>query len=404
MPEEEAADLKEMYDSMDKYATEAKYDSAEDYLKELYGDSADMQSYKAYYDTLALASSYYSHHAKTLLESYTDEDLRKHEGDTPYEYDSFTYASFYLPLDQFKIGGTKGENGKITYSDAELAAAEKYLVKVAGQLSADSINTIEKLNAAIASMEDQLAKDKGEDVEKVKHSTATQNKELMYSKISSTMQEWLRDESRVNGDITAIPYEISTAIEEDDKDAEKVLQGYYIVLFQDRTDNIFPLVNVRHILAAFKGGTYNSSTGQTVYTDAEKKAAKEEAEKLLKQWQDGEATEESFAALANKHSADGDGTTGGLYEDIYPGQMVTNFNDWCFDDSRKPGDTGIVETEYGYHVMYFVGQDEMTYRDRMISERIQQENIAIWYDDILATADIEEKDTSMLNKDVILSR
>ena len=46
----------------------------------------------------------------------------------------------------------------------------------------------------------------------------------------------------------------------------------------------------------------------------------------------------------------------------------------------------------------------MTYRDRMISERIQQENIATWYDDILATADIEEKDTSMLNKDVVLSR
>ena len=36
--------------------------------------------------------------------------------------------------------------------------------------------------------------------------------------------------------------------------------------------------------------------------------------------------------------------------------MVEEFNDWCFDAARKPGDTGIVETPYGYHVMYFVAQ------------------------------------------------
>ena len=34
--------------------------------------------------------------------------------------------------------------------------------------------------------------------------------------------------------------------------------------------------------------------------------------------------------------------------------MVPTFNDWCFDPSRQPGDTGIAETDYGVHVMYFV--------------------------------------------------
>ena len=40
--------------------------------------------------------------------------------------------------------------------------------------------------------------------------------------------------------------------------------------------------------------------------------------------------------------------------------MVTEFNDWCFDESRQPGDTGIVYNEgsyTGYHVIYFVGTD-----------------------------------------------
>ena len=35
--------------------------------------------------------------------------------------------------------------------------------------------------------------------------------------------------------------------------------------------------------------------------------------------------------------------------------MVTSFNDWCFDPARKPGDTGIVYSSYGAHIMYFVG-------------------------------------------------
>lgn len=44
--------------------------------------------------------------------------------------------------------------------------------------------------------------------------------------------------------------------------------------------------------------------------------------------------------------------------------MVSEFNDWCFDESRKAGDTGIVANDaaggsyIGYHVMYFVGTDD----------------------------------------------
>ena len=41
--------------------------------------------------------------------------------------------------------------------------------------------------------------------------------------------------------------------------------------------------------------------------------------------------------------------------------MVSEFEDWCFDSSRQPGDTGIVQTSYGYHVMYFVSTNENPY-------------------------------------------
>ena len=69
----------------------------------------------------------------------------------------------------------------------------------------------------------------------------------------------------------------------------------------------------------------------------------------------------AFLMMYTKLSDDtGSNTKGGLYTEVYKGQMVTEFNDWCFDESRQPGDTGIVYNEgsyTGYHVIYFVGTD-----------------------------------------------
>ena len=39
--------------------------------------------------------------------------------------------------------------------------------------------------------------------------------------------------------------------------------------------------------------------------------------------------------------------------------MVATFNDWCFDESRQTGDHGLVKTQYGYHILYFVDSDEI---------------------------------------------
>ena len=90
-------------------------------------------------------------------------------------------------------------------------------------------------------------------------------------------------------------------------------------------------------------------------SEADWKKAEDEANSLYQEWLNGDATEESFAALAIEHSADGGSAQyGGLYEDIAEGYMVDAFNDWCMDGRRVYGDTGIVKTEYGYHIMYFV--------------------------------------------------
>ena len=137
-------------------------------------------------------------------------------------------------------------------------------------------------------------------------------------------------------------------------------------MFHSRTRNDYNTVDVRHIL--FKVDTTGLDSKAEDYQaklEELKAGKKQEAENALQAWKDGDATEASFAALANELSDDtGSNTNGGLYKQVYKGQMVSEFNDWCFDESRKAGDTGIVanaatgSSYIGYHVMYFVGTDD----------------------------------------------
>lgn len=130
-------------------------------------------------------------------------------------------------------------------------------------------------------------------------------------------------------------------------------------------------VDVRHILVMPKGGTADES-GATTYSEEEWQTCSDEADKILQQWLEGEQTEEAFAALANELSEDpGSNTNGGLYEGVQKGQMVAEFENWCFDETREHGNTGIVKTTYGYHVMYYVGSTPVwkTYAEKDLITR-----------------------------------
>ena len=61
--------------------------------------------------------------------------------------------------------------------------------------------------------------------------------------------------------------------------------------------------------------------------------------------------------------------------------MVTEFNDWCFDESRQPGDTGIVETSYGVHVMYFDSFGSL-YRDVLVENALRSADYTAWHDEV----------------------
>lgn len=178
------------------------------------------------------------------------------------------------------------------------------------------------------------------------------------SALQPELAAWLFDPARKEGDKTAIT------------SSGKATILYFINRKLDET----PTYTTRHILIRV-----GMEDGKSIQ-DSDREAAKTKAENILKEYRDGEQTEEAFAALAQKYSDDGGSKlNGGLYENTPRGQFVKSYEQWALDPARKAGDVDLVYEENakysGYHIIYFkslgdpiwkqaaklkVGQDQFT--------------------------------------------
>lgn len=112
---------------------------------------------------------------------------------------------------------------------------------------------------------------------------------------------------------------------------DKTLKPYY-----EANKKSLDHATVRHILV-----TCDKTADEA--TVAEKKKL---AEDILAKVNEGQ----DFSALAKQYSEDpGSKDNGGVYDIKNDGQMVPEFEDWTF--SHKAGDTGIIKSDYGFHVM-----------------------------------------------------
>lgn len=102
-------------------------------------------------------------------------------------------------------------------------------------------------------------------------------------------------------------------------------------------------VNARHILIA----TVDNQTGQPLLEDS---VAKNRADSILNAVNTGA----NFAILAFQYSADGSKDKGGDLGTFSYGQMVPEFNKFCFEKST--GSKGVVRTQFGYHIIEVMKQ------------------------------------------------
>ena len=90
-------------------------------------------------------------------------------------------------------------------------------------------------------------------------------------------------------------------------------------------------------------------------TEEEVAAAKAKADEVLSKYLSGDKTEGSFETIGWENTAD----SNVFYDNVTKGQMVEEFDSWLFDDARKVGDTDVVQTEFGFHVMLYRGEEKL---------------------------------------------
>lgn len=363
------------------YAMSGGYSDVDDYMVAVYGPGSTRDSYYEYKKVSAIASAYYNDYSDTL--TYTTEELQAHEEGNEINYNSYTYASYYLGYNKFLDEGVTSPSNEQIEAAAAIAKGEANKLMDA--------TTIEELDNAIAALA----------VNADSSAASTKNKDVLYSSVNSVIRDWVADSARVENEITMIANEVTSTDEAGNETT--AINGYYVVMFQNANDNNDPMANVRHLL--IKAEETTDAEGNTIVTEEAKAAAKAEAEEHLNTWKQGEATEESFSDLATKYSHDSSATNGGLFEDIHAGSSyVPNFLNWSIAPERKAGDAEVIETEYGYHVMYYVGDDELTYREYMLTNELLEADLEAWYSAIVDAVTVVDGDLSKIETGLILSR
>ena len=327
LDEDELADIDEQVESIRSSAESNDY-SLNRYLTKIYGKGVNEKLLREVMEERQLAYKYAQQKQEDVETGVTDAQIEEEYTANPAEYALVTLNGFVVSADTSAIADDATDDEKTAATEAAMADAK---AKAEGYAA--------KVNSAETLLEQAKAYNSTATEASVKLEDVTGT--TLASTFSQAASDWAYAAERAVGDVTVV----------------ETSKGYAVLYMAvlPHKDMSKP-VDVRHILIQFD--TTTDESGNTVaLTSAEKEAYYQQAQAIYNQFLEN-PTEENFATLANNNSDDtGSNTNGGLYEDVHVGDMVTAFNDWCFDPNRKPGDSGIIETNYGYHVMYYVGND-----------------------------------------------
>ncbi len=388
LPEEDRTLLDTAFTNIESYAAMYGYANADKYLSVKYGPGSSLKSYKEYSERSSLAAAYYNAHKDSL--TYDDAAIREYESDKFDNFTAYDYSACYLTYTEFSEGGVMNEEtGSYDLTPEQAKAAREKLEEAVAKLKV--AKDLEELKTLVKEVK----------VNANSQTAVNSAKGVLHTEINPALAKWLSDKDRKVGDLEAIPTTTTTTNEAGEEVEE--ITGYYVAVFEGKNDNTEPMGNVRHLLVEFEGGTLDEEIGETVYSEEEEAAAKAEAEGYLKAWQEGAKTEESFIELVKEHSDDSSAAEGGLFEDINPdSQYVAEFLEWSINPERKAGDAEVIRTQFGYHVMYYVGDDELSYRDLLIKDTMLNEDMEEWYSSILDSVTATLADTSKMKLDLTL--
>ena len=312
--DKENRQLEEFEKGVEEGAKEQKL-SIDEYISTVYGKGVKKSDVLEGLKLSMLATKFYNEKISSVV--YSDEDINEYFND---HKNDFLYVDYKFYNFNAAITNEMSDAQKKAEKEKAKALAER-LMKATDEKTFDSILT-------------EILKEQKKDDEAIK--TAIESSYTAKSTYDSTFEvsKWAFGGAKVG--------ESKLYNKDNTYSVYMLFKGPY----RDETETR----SVRHILVS-----------KNKYETDEK--AKAQAEKLLKEFEDGGKKIEKFEELATKYSEDtGSAAIGGLVENFKQGEMTEAFDKWSFDAARKEGDTGIVKTDYGYHVMYFVKDNGATWK------------------------------------------
>ncbi len=322
----EAEDLDKLVDKQIdnlKKSAEDQEITLEEYIANVFGTGINEDDIRDALELQVYASEYYNHVEDEYKNSLTDEDYETYYADNKNSYDKVDYRSYAINAD---VAEDADEAAKATATEAAAAKAEELLAA-----ATDGEAFAAWVAADLAAKNEGLEEDKVLSEEEIT-TQATEITEAAAYTEGDDFSEWAFDSARAVGDTTII----------DDGAGNYTVYRLEATVYrqEDATRD------VRHILL----------TADTYGSDEEASA---KAEEILNEYLAGDKTEDAFEALAEEYNED----SGSLYEDVSKGDMVAEFENWLFDEARVTGDTDVVKTEYGYHIMYYVGEGQAKWQN-----------------------------------------
>lgn len=317
-----------------------------EYIAQTYGDNCGLETLRKYLEQNYISSVYYYQQQIKLRPS--EDELNAYFKENENDYKSCSYAILEAEYDtssdatkKAAVDNAKAAIAKITDEDSMKALIPEFCSDLISKYISAGYFTDESdaVDAFAGAMDSKSVKS---DVE---------------SNFGEDIADWMFNTDTAVGSLNYYADENAGVIYIIMKTSQPALDS----------DSASKVYSVRHILVIPKSGdddsssSASSSTATKKYTEEEWAAALEKANSILDEYNKGDKTELSFAELAEKYTDDTSSTSvnmnnmyGGGIMDTQLGQMVSDFENWAIDSSRKYGDVEIVKSSYGYHIMFFI--------------------------------------------------
>ena len=321
--EEGKASVKANMDSLAATAASYNYPNVASFVRAAYGNGINEKDVEKFVEMYVLSSIA----TEKLVESAepTTEEEDAYYAEHPEEFDGVDYYEYSVKLNAEE---TEDDTVEIDVSEEESAADVLDAIAFAKTLS--EAKDAEEFKALVREYEATLDPEADDEaLDKIVENTFVRHS-LKSAVTNEEVAEWLFDKNNVGA--------VKLFTDEDN--------GTYTVYVLDKEAYRDDTINrsVRHIL---------------LKADEENPDDDTAAQDILAQLKEADFSEEKWNELAAEYSTDaGSNQNGGLYEGIIVGQTYAAFNDWLFDEAREEGDSGIVKTDAGWHVMYYVGETE----------------------------------------------